>query len=118
MTLFLIFSALAAAAHVGFFVLETVIWGTPKANAIFRVNAADAATMALFARNQGFYNLFLAAGVGAGWFFDRPSVVVFACAAMLGAGLVLLATSPRMLRGALLQGLPPALALLAWAMQR
>jgi len=74
--------------------------------------------MAMFAKNQGFYNLFLAVGVGAGWFFNKPSVVVFACAVMLGAAVALLSTSPRMLRGALIQGLPPALAILAWTLKR
>ncbi len=118
MNAFMIFSGLAALFHVGFFILETVIWGTPKANAIFRVSPADAETMALFARNQGFYNLFLALGVPVGWFFGKTAVVAFSCAVMLGAAVVLFSLSPRMLRGALIQGLPPALALAAWGLKR
>jgi len=39
---------------------------------------------------------------------------VFCCASMLGAAGALLWTAPRLLRGALIQGLPPALALLCW----
>ncbi|PCI40306.1 MAG: epimerase [Elusimicrobia bacterium] len=118
MNAFMIFSGIAAAAHVGFFILETVIWGSPKANAIFQVSPADAETMALFARNQGFYNLFLAIGVPVGWILGKPAVVVFACAVMLGAAIVLFALSPGMLRGALIQGLPPVLALAAWRFNR
>lgn len=117
MNAFLIFAGIAAAAHVGFFVIETVLWGTPRANKIFRISAAEAETMALFARNQGCYNLFLACGVAAGWYSGHTSVVLFSLAVMLGAAGVLFALSPRMLRGALLQGIPPALALLVKIVQ-
>jgi len=114
MTGFLLFSSLAALAHAGFFTLETVLWGTPRVNALFRVSEADAAKAALFAKNQGFYNLFLALGGGPVWENEKPVLVVFCCASMLGAAGALLWTAPRLLRGALIQGLPPALALLCW----
>ena len=109
------FSLLAAAMHVGFFYLETVIWGTPKANKIMKLKAADATTMALFARNQGFYNLFLALGIFHAWFGGGDeSVVVFCCACMLGAAVVLVGLSNgKMLSSGLMQGMPPAIALAA-----
>jgi putative membrane protein len=109
------FSLLAAVLHVGFFYLETVIWGTPKANKIMKLKAADAVTMALFARNQGFYNLFLALGIFHAWFGGGDeSVVVFCCACMLGASVVLVGLSNgRMLSAGLAQGMPPAIALAA-----
>lgn len=108
---FFIFSVAAALAHAGFFVLETVVWGTPAANAIFKVSAQEAKTLALFARNQGFYNLYLALGIAAGWVWGIPSVTVFCCGVMVGAAAALAGTAPRMWRGVLVQGLPPALAL-------
>jgi putative membrane protein len=110
---FWLFAFLAAALHAGFFVLETVVWGTPAANRIFRVSAAEAKTMAVFAKNQGFYNLFLALGVVGAKFFGQPAIAVFCCGVMIGAAFALIATNAKMVRGALLQGGPPALALIA-----
>jgi putative membrane protein len=70
--------------------------------------------------NQGFYNLFLAAGivvglvlVGMGEVAAGRAIVLFACACMVGAGIVLVATSRRFLTAAALQSGPPLLAIVA-----
>lgn len=52
-----------AAAHLGFLVLEMVFWQKPLGRKVFRLSAADAATTAVLAQNQGLYNGFLAAGL-------------------------------------------------------
>jgi putative membrane protein len=73
--------------------------------------------------NQGFYNLFLALGVGLGLVLHLTgtaapagiALVLFALASMLLAALVLLASNPRMVRPALIQGAAPALAIASLA---
>jgi putative membrane protein len=73
--------------------------------------------------NQGFYNLFLAVGAVAGIVCARTgrettgvALASFACAVMLGASLVLVATDRRFLPAAAVQGVPPLLALLLLAL--
>jgi putative membrane protein len=116
MSLFKVFSIIAAILHVGFFYLETVIWGTPTANKIMKLKSADAQTMALFARNQGFYNLFLALGIFHTWFgAGDESVAVFASLSMVGAAVVLVTlSSGKMISAGMAQGVPPAIALTAY----
>ena len=70
--------------------------------------------------NQGFYNLFLAIGivaglalVAAGQVEAGRAVVLFACASMVGAGAVLLATNRRFLIGSSIQAVPPLVAIVA-----
>lgn len=48
---------LVALLHVGFFVMESLLWMTPKVRAIFGTSEAEAATGRVLALNQGFYNL-------------------------------------------------------------
>jgi putative membrane protein len=116
-------SLAAALLHVAFFLLESILWMRPAVHLrAFRVPTERAEAVRLFAFNQGFYNLFLAAEVGvglgllsAGHAAAGAALVAFACASMVGAALVLAASSPGSWRGAVLQGLPPALALAALA---
>jgi putative membrane protein len=89
----------------------------------FGLTLEQAGIVRLFAFNQGFYNLFLALEVAAGLaalHLGHPgaghALVGFACASMLGAALVLVSSSRRFWVGALVQGLPPAVALAAMAM--
>jgi len=80
---------------------------------------ANAEVARSFAYNQGFYNLFLAAGVAigvalvaAGDVVSGRAVTLFACGSMLAAGLVLVLHSRSFLRAALIQAVPPAVAVL------
>ncbi|MEV0645018.1 DUF1304 domain-containing protein [Phytomonospora sp. NPDC050363] len=111
----------AGLIHVLIFVMESVRFPRDvKVQAGFRVAPEDVNAVRPWAFNQGFYNLFLAIGIvlGLAQFWTGHHVagrtlLAFSCACMLGAAVVLIATDRRMLRGALLQGVAPALALIA-----
>ena len=112
---------LAAGLHVLFFVLESVVFMRPEVHRRFGLRTREEAELVRpMAYNQGFYNLFLAIGavVGLAWAAgDGPetggtAVAGFACAVMLGAAVVLVSTGRRFLPAALVQGLPPLVALL------
>ena len=117
----LILMALAALVHIGFFVMESVLWRRPSVHRIFGVADTEKAEVLAFALvNQGFYNLFLAAGAIAGVVYSsdivtrtRDELLVFTVLFMIGAALVLYISDRRLVRGALIQGAPPLLALLA-----
>ena len=108
-------AALAALIHVWFFVLESVLFERPTVFRPFGLRSPeDAAIVRPMAFNQGFYNLFLAAGIVIGlvlvWMGEVApgrAIVLFACACMVGAGIVLVATSRRFLTAAALQAGPP-----------
>ena len=58
---------LAAAIHAWFFLLESVWFMRPRVFTRFGLASAEqAAVVRSFAYNQGFYNLFLATGIGIG----------------------------------------------------
>ncbi len=109
----------AAAIHLWFFVLESVQFTQPKVYARFGLHSAeDAAIVRPMAFNQGFYNLFLAIGilvglalVAVGQVDAGRAIVLFACATMVGAGVVLLASNRRFLIGASIQAVPPLVVL-------
>jgi putative membrane protein len=115
----LVLAGLAALLHVYIWTMESITWKQPATWKRFGVESqADADTNALFAYNQGYYNLFLAvvAIVGivlvvadrddAGW-----ALVIAACGSMFAASLVLLSSSGSV-RAAATQGTIPALAVL------
>ena len=108
---------LAGLIHVGFFVLESVLWKRPQVHKVFGVRSAEQAEIMSFALfNQGFYNLFLAAGAFVGVARSAggggDTLVIFSGFFMAGAALVLVASNRGLWRGALMQGALPALALL------
>jgi len=115
-----VFAIIAGLFHVAVFAMESLLFRRPQVQRIFLGRSDASPDVILFAFNQGFYNLFLAAGAiggviaahtghaGAG----RP-VTLFACAAMMGAGIVLLVSDRKLWRGALGQAVPPLVALLA-----
>jgi len=101
--------------------MESVWFMQPRVNKRFgAATTADAEARRLFAFNQGFYNLFLAIGILVGLALLHlggnvivgETLVLFNCACMLGAGVVLFFSAGRlMLRAAVIQGVFP---LLAW----
>ncbi len=116
----LLFASLAALLHLLFFMMESLWWGRPAVRWIFRTTPEEAETTRFLAFNQGFYNLFLALGVIAGLWFalsghETPgfTLIAFNCASMVGAAFVLATGGKSRWRGALIQGLPPLLALIA-----
>ena len=113
----LVLMVLAGLLHVGFFVIESLLWKRPQVHKVFGVRSADEAeTMSFALFNQGFYNLFLALGTFVGVAVsardDGDLLVIFCGLFMIGAAVVLVASNRRLWRGALVQGALPALALL------
>jgi len=110
---------LAGVVHVVIFCMESLWWTTPQVRARFRQSPEQADATRLFAFNQGFYNLFLAIGTFAGLalvLLGHPgtglTLVRWNCLFMLGAAIVLVASAPRMQRGAFIQGVAPLVFLL------
>lgn len=111
-------AVVAGLIHVMIFAMESLLFTRPAVHRRFGVRAEEVAAVRPWAFNQGFYNLFLAAGALGGLFVlwggaesAGRAVVVFACASMLAAALVLLATNLRMASAAAVQGLAPLVAL-------
>ena len=117
----LVFAGLAALLHVYIWTMESLTWRKPATWKRFGVaSQEEAETQALFAFNQGFYNLFLAVlalfgifqavvGYGdVGW-----ALLLSACAMMFAASLVLASCGSKYVRAAVLQGTFPLLALVA-----
>jgi len=119
---------LAGLTHVYIFLLESVLWRRRGART-FGLPPADVEPVRPWAFNQGFYNLFLAVGAIGGSIVAAIGVMApgsvaaaplaavlgiaaFVAAVMVGASLVLIATSRTQLRGALVQGVLPLLGLI------
>lgn len=102
-----------ALLHAWIFVLESFLWKTPRGLRAFGMTPAQAEATAVLAKNQGVYNLFLAAGLG--WSLVAPGPMAFqiklfflGCVAV--AGLVgAMTVNKRIL---FVQTIPAALALL------
>ncbi len=103
------FFTIAGLLHILFFVIESVLFQKPGGYKLFKMSEQDHKGAKLWAQNQGFYNLFFAIGMLAGLFLNQQSLVVFCGLSMISAGLVLWITAPRLLRGALIQMIPPLL---------
>nr|WP_246226598.1 DUF1304 domain-containing protein [Rathayibacter agropyri] len=118
----MVLAALAAALHVYIFVLESVLWTTPRARSTFGTTAGEAEATKDMAFNQGFYNLFLAILIAVGIIAVASgatavgAALVFAGAgSMVAAALVLLLSAPTKRRAALTQMTPGLLAVIALA---
>jgi putative membrane protein len=121
MILALAAAIVAALIHAWFFVLESLWFMRPAVYRRFSVESeADATVVRSFAFNQGFYNLFLAVGVAIGIALVAlrnpvagEAILLFACGSMIAAGLVLYLHNPRFLRAAVIQAVPPLIAVVA-----
>ena len=113
----------AALLHVWIFALESLWFDRPAVYGRFGIaSESDARVVRSFAFNQGFYNLFLAIGiavglglVGLGHADAGRAIVAFACASMVGAGVVLALHDRALIRAAALQITPGLVALVAIA---
>lgn len=110
------FVALAALIHIGIFYLESIAWAKPSTWKRFGVaTQADADTIRPMAYNQGYYNGFLAVGVIFGLvLLATPTLhqagltlAGFSALSMVLAATVLITSSPKLARAALLQGAAP-----------
>lgn len=115
-----VLAGLAALVHLYIFRLESLAWTEPETRKVFGTTPETAEVTKPLAYNQGFYNLFLAViavvgvVVGASGVEDVGAALIYAaCGSMLAAALVLVTSDASKLRAALIQGLAPALAVLA-----
>jgi putative membrane protein len=112
------FALLSALLHIYIFTMESITWTQPGTWKRFGITSqADADTTRALAYNQGFYNLFLAAGALAGVgavALGHPAVgwtlVFSSCGSMLLASVVLALSGRKYLRAAATQGTAPLLA--------
>jgi putative membrane protein len=105
-------TAIVAALHLYFLVLEMFLWTTPFGQKTFRRSAEEQAATQVLAKNQGLYNGFLAAGLV--WSLIAEDALgypvrVFFLGCVVIAGLYGAATSARQILFA--QALPAAAAL-------
>jgi putative membrane protein len=115
-----VFAVIAGLAHVVVFVLESFLLRQPAIARLFLVRVENMSAIRLWAVNQGFYNLFLALGALAGVIIVQTgnetvgrTLAIYACACMVGAGIVLFFSERRLWRGALGQAVPPMVAIIA-----
>lgn len=115
-----VFVFIAAAIHLLIFFMESVFWSRPDVWKRFGLKSQEEADIVKpMAFNQGFYNVFLAIGAGIGlillgstaWAQGGLVLSLFATASMLLAAVVLVASSPKLIRAALIQGAAPLLAI-------
>ena len=123
LTAALVFAGLAALLHVYIFVMESLMWTSPRTRATFGTTVEEAETTKLLAFNQGFYNLFLAIvsaiGIVAtclGHTAVGAALVFAGVGSMLAVAVVLLASSPDKARAAITQGAFPLIAVVLLAL--
>jgi putative membrane protein len=105
-----------AIQHLGFAVLEGLLWQRPIGLRVFKNSPEKAATTAVLALNQGVYNVFLAAGlVFALATGDFAARLFFLCCVVV-AGIVGGFTASRQIL--LVQAMPAALGLIFSVMAR
>lgn len=112
----LVFVGLAALIHFYIFYLESIAWSKPRTWKTFGLRTqAEADTVRPMAYNQGYYNSFLAAGIIVGIVLIATprleqagvALVLFSAASMVFAATVLITSSPKLARAAVLQGAAP-----------
>ena len=109
-----ILAGFVAVEHVYIFVIEAFLYKTRYGRRVFGVTPEFAESTAAILLNQGFYNLFLAAGLGWALATGQRAVVAFFLGCVVVAGIVGGVTVMR--RILYLQALPAAAALAAVAL--
>jgi putative membrane protein len=119
-----VFIFIAAVIHLLIFFMESVVWSKPATWKRFGLQTQQEADIVRpMAFNQGFYNVFLAIGAGTGlvmlgspdWQQGGLTLSVFAAASMVLASVVLVTSSPKLYRAALIQGLAPLIGIILLA---
>ena len=117
-----VFTLLAAVTHLAVGVLERFFYGRAAVRVLLTTSAADAPEVTLWRSGVAVYNLLLGLGLVAGvvaLHVGEPTagrtLILYLCACLIASSLTFAASFPRLWRGALGQGLPPALALPAAA---
>lgn len=115
-----VFAIVAIVFHTAAFVLESFLFHRPAVQRFLLGKPEPAPGVRLWAFNQGFYNLFLAAGPAIGlaaYYAGHESVgralLIYGCAFMAGCGVVLFISDRRLWRSMIGQSGPPLLAVIA-----
>ncbi|MDO0911583.1 DUF1304 domain-containing protein [Streptomyces sp. DT2A-34] len=115
-----VFALIAALTHIAVGTLERFFYDRPAVRVFLTTSTADAPEVTLWRSGVAVYNILLGLGLIAGavaLHADGTTVgrtlVLYLCAFMIASALVFAASFPRLWRGALGQGLPPAVALVA-----
>ena len=115
-----VFAVIAVLFHVMAFVLESFLFGRPDVQTFLLGRPEPAPGVRLWAFNQGFYNLFLAAGPVAGLIAYHAgnvdvgrALVIYGCAFMAACGVVLFVSNRKLWRSMIGQSGPPLIALIA-----
>ncbi|GLW48321.1 hypothetical protein Stsp02_39830 [Streptomyces sp. NBRC 14336] len=115
-----IFVLVAAVTHLVIGVLERFFYGRPAVREFLTTSTADAPEVTLWRSGVAVYNLLLGAGLIAGFVALHTgdttvgrTLIVYLCAFLIVSAAVFALSFPRLWRGALGQGLPPAIALVA-----
>jgi putative membrane protein len=115
-----IFVTVAVIFHVVAFVLESFLFQRPSVQSFLLGKPEPAPGVRLWAFNQGFYNLFLAAGPAIGLLAHYAghenvgrALVIYGCAFMAACGVVLFISNRRLWRGMIGQSGPPLIAVIA-----
>lgn len=117
-------AGLAAFLHVAFFCAESILWMKPAVQKRFLMSEDQALSAKLLAFNQGFYNLYLAAGTALGmvlWALEYEiaglTLIAWCCFSMVAAAVVLIISEPRLKQGAFVQAVPPLVFLILLLMR-
>lgn len=112
-----VLTALVAALHVYFLVLEMFLWTGPVGQKTFKRTAQQQLDTKSLAQNQGLYNGFLAAGlVWSYWAANGYEIRVFFLACVVVAGVYGAATAAKQIL--FIQALPAAAALAVTVLAR
>lgn len=115
-----VFVVVAVLFHVMAFVMESFLFHRAGVRTLLVGSPEPAESVRVWAFNQGFYNLFLAAGPVAGLIAHYAgdtavgrALVIYGCAFMAGCGIVLFISNRKLWRGMIGQSGPPLIALIA-----
>ncbi|MFJ8539801.1 DUF1304 domain-containing protein [Streptomyces sp. NPDC093591] len=116
-----VFALIAVLTHIAVGILERFFYNRPAVRVFLTTSTADAPEVTLWRSGVAVYNILLGLGLVAGVVAlhadDGTAVgrtlVVYLCAFLIASALVFAVSFPRLWRGALGQGLPPAVALAA-----
>ena len=112
---------LPALIHVYIFVLESLLWGRARTNRVFAISEENARAAKQLAFNQGVYNLMLAVAIVVGLVLSLTAdaaaagrvLAAYGLGSILVAGVVLMASAPKLWKSALIQIVPATAGLAA-----
>ena len=115
-----VFALIAALIHIVVGVLERFYYDRPAVRVFLTTSPADAPEVTLWRSGVAVYNLLLGLGLIAGVIALQTddttvgrTLIVYLCAFLIASAVVFVVSFPKLWRGALGQGLAPAVALIA-----